>query len=41
MLNLSTSDNILYFIIIMILMIAIFIKYLCVYVYKCDKKYKY
>ena len=37
--ELTTHDNILYIIIILILLISIILKYLCIFKYKCDKKY--
>jgi hypothetical protein len=37
--NLTFNDNVLYILIILILLTAILIKYLCVYTFKCDKQY--
>ena len=37
--NISLYDNVLYLVLILIFIIAIIIKYLCLYVYKCDKEY--
>jgi len=34
------SNNILYLILISIFLVAIIIKYLCMYVYKCDQNFK-
>ena len=39
LINLSFNDNILNILIILILLIVILIKYLCVYIFKCDKQY--
>ena len=36
---LSTNEHIAYIILILILLIAFVIKYLCVYVFKCDEEY--
>ena len=37
--KLTFNDNLLYILIIFILLIAILIKYLCIYIFKCDKEY--
>ncbi len=35
--NLSRNDHILYLILILILFVSVFIKVLCMYVYKCEE----
>lgn len=34
-------NNILYWILISIFLVAIIVKYLCMYVYKCDQQFKH
>ena len=37
--KLTLNDHILYLILILILFISVFIKVLCMYVYKCEESY--